>query len=564
MLIFLQSPYKRSGIFRRILNLLSIYSIYNGGLHMGKTLQHILIALSLCFCMVAPLFAENIKQPQNENWKSKWYVNTIWYQIFPDRFFNGDKKNDPTKSELYELNGKLKSQPITPWNDEHPLYNSKYGGDLAGVMEKLGYISDLGVSGIWFNPIFKATSNHKYNCADYGAVDPEFGTRQELADLVKAAHQKNIKIILDGVFNHTGYEFWAFQDIVKKGDTSPYKDWYFVKSYPIVKLWEQTKDRGANYDCWWGFGSLPKLNVDNPNTRGYIIDTCKGWLKLGIDGWRLDVPEEIKSKDFWNVWASEMKKAKADVFMTGEIWGDGSAWLKGDRFNSLMNYYGFREPVLKFFAARKLTVSQFDKLLADRRALYPHSVNCALQNLLSSHDTVRILTAIQNGDETDSDKDKKQYILTPPTKEIIDRYKMAVLFQFTYVGAPMIYYGDEVGMIGGKDPDCRRPMIWDSSKQNGEILNFYKQLVSIRNEHPALRTGEFRKLIADDKQNIYAFSRTEGTDKLIVCINYSDKASTIKNKQLNGMKDLLTSFTLKKSGKIKMAPMTGMILVEAK
>ncbi len=485
----------------------------------GKKLAFAL--LLLFFILSSSVWAQ--ESLKNNDWKNNWYVNTIWYQIFPDRFYNGDYTNDPTLSEKYDLEGNLLPLKITPWDDENPTYLSKYGGDLAGVGKKLDYLKDLGINGIWFNPVFKATSNHKYNTADYGMIDPEFGTRTELKTLLEQAHQKDIKVILDGVFNHTGYEFWAFQDVVKNGEESTYKNWFYINSFPILPLWKQSKTVPANYECWWGFGSLPKLNLDNPDTRGYIIDTCKGWIKTGIDGWRLDVPEEVKSKDFWDEWSAQMRKAKPDVYLSGEIWGEAKEYLQGNRFNGIMNYYGFREPVLRFFSAGKIKVSEFDRLLAQRRALYPHSVNCSLQNLLSSHDTVRIMTAIKNKDEKDGDKDNKKYDLSPIDPQTEKKLKMIVAFQMTYVGCPMIYYGDELGMPGGKDPDCRRPMYWDKIKQSQSLLDWHKKLIAIRNSHKSLRTGVFTTLLTDDKNKVYAYSRKEGNEILIVCMNYSPK-----------------------------------------
>lgn len=497
-------------------------------------------------------------QNEKENWKDRWYVNTVWYQIFPERFFNGDTANDPDFIESYDKNGQLIKQKANDWSDSNPTWLSKYGGDLLGIDKKLPWLTELGIKGIWLTPIFKATSNHKYNTSDYAMIDPSFGTRETLKELVKHIHEKDMHIILDGVFNHTGFEFWAFQDIVKNGEKSPYTNWYYIKSYPVIPLWEQTKKKGANYECWWGIGSLPQLNVDNPDTKGYIIDTCKGWMKLGIDGWRLDVPEEIKSETFWKDWASEMKAQNKSAYLTGEIWGEAKDWLlNGDKFDGIMNYHGFRDPVLQYFSAKKIKLSQFDKILKERRELYPHEINCALQNLLSSHDTARILSVLKNRDEKDIDKEKKNYDTTAPDSETIEKYKAVMLFQFTYVGAPMIYYGDEIGMYGGKDPDCRRPFIWDEKKQNKSILDLYKKLIKIRNENKALRVGEFKTISTDDKRDIYIFERKEGDESLTVCINYSPKEHKIT--MPSKTKDLIGGETYSK-GKITLKPYSGLIL----
>ncbi len=478
----------------------------------------------------------------DESWKESWPVNTVWYQIFPERFNDGDKSNEPEFLETYNKKGELDRCVLSGWDDEKPDWKSKYGGDLKGIDDKIDWLAGLGVSGVWLNPIFKATSNHKYNTADYGMVDPAFGDRAALAKLVSDLHSKNIRIILDGVFNHTGYEFWAFQDIVDKGEKSTYRNWYFVKDYPVVKLWEQNAKRRPNYECWWGVGSLPKLNVDDENARGYIIDVSKGWMRLGIDGWRLDVPEEIKSETFWREWSSAMRESNPDCYLTGEIWGEAKNWI-GDAgiFDATMNYHGFRVPVMKYFTGRKIKVSEFDRMLAERRALYPHSTNCLLQNLLSSHDTARILSVIKNGDSEDGDKERKDYDKGPAGPEDIAKYRVILMFQMTYVGAPMIYYGDEIGMTGGKDPDCRRPMIWDEGRQNLELLEYIKKLISARNSNREFRTGEFRTLLTDDRNDVYAYERKEGSDESVVILNYSPSERKVALKDIRGgYLDLMT------------------------
>jgi cyclomaltodextrinase / maltogenic alpha-amylase / neopullulanase len=460
--------------------------------------------------------------PRGDEWKNLWYVNTIWYQIFPDRFYNGSSSNDPTLSERYDKKGLPVAQPVAAWDRDRPTTTNKFGGDLQGIREKLPYLTSLGIGGIWLNPIFAATSNHRYNTMDYGRLDPALGTEKDLRLLVDSAHQGGMRLILDGVFNHTGYEFWAFQDVVKKGEHSPYRDWYIIKSYPVRKLWEQSRKNPANYECWWGVGSLPKLNYENQAVRNHIFDITRKWMALGIDGWRLDVPEEIKCDEFWSSWRSVVKAQKEDAYLTGEIWGEGRSWVnKGDRFDGLMNYYGFRDPVLAYFSGRTMKLSEFDRTLTERRSIYPHSVNCSMQNLLSSHDTARILSVLYNKDSKDSDKEKKGYYAGPVDLETLKRFRTLIFFQMTYVGCPLIYYGDEIGMTGAKDPDCRRPMIWHPEKQNRELFEWYRHLIAIRKNHPALRTGQFATLLADDEKDLYVFERSDSSEKLIVAFNYS-------------------------------------------
>ncbi len=435
----------------------------------------LLILFSLLLTMTT-IAADTASPVKDDSWKKSWYVNAVWYQVFPDRFFI-----------------------------------------------------------------------HRYNASDYRVIEPLLGNRDDLVHLISTLHESGIHLILDGVFNHTGYEFWAFQDVVRNGKKSPCRDWYYIKRYPVTKLWQVSKSNPASYECWWGVPSLPKLNYANKEVREHIYEITRLWMSCGIDGWRLDVPDEIKYDDFWKEWRQVVKGAKSDAYITGEIWNDAAKWVNdGTMFDAVMNYHGFRDPVLKYFAARKITVSAFDRMLADRRALYPHGVNCAMQNLLGSHDTARILSVLHNGDEKDSDKDRKGYYKGPVSEETIKRYRTLALFQMTYVGAPMIYYGDEIGMEGGKDPDCRRPMIWSEKGQNSEILGWYRKLIDIRKSHQALRTGEFSTLVTDDEKNVYAFERREGRERIVVIFNYSahrtEKELTVKG--ASALKDLFTGSTL--------------------
>ncbi len=491
----------------------------------GKSLT---ISLIFILLMMAPIFADKLSSHDNESWKSRWYVNAIWYQIFPDRFYDKNHNNEPRYGTRYDKKGKLVHLRLSDWNRDMPTNASKYGGDLEGIEEKLPWLTSLGVTALWLNPIFSATSNHRYNTSDYRTIDPALGNTDILCRLVGNAHKDGIRIILDGVFNHTGYEFWAFQDIVRNGGKSPYFKWYYIKSCPVVPLWEQSKKCPANYECWWGVSSLPKLNYETVAVRKHIYEITEKWMKCGIDGWRLDVPEEIKNDEFWKEWCALVRRLKSDAYIVGEIWGEGSSWVnKGDRFDGLMNYHGFRDPVLRYFSGKTIKISEFDTILSQRRALHPHRVNCAMQNLLSSHDTARILSVLQNRDREDKDKEKKSYDRGPVSEETLKRLKAVVLFQMTYVGAPMIYYGDEIGMVGGNDPDCRRPMIWNPEKQDRHILEWYKKLISIRKSHSALRTGYFTTVLADDEKDIYLYKRTEKNDSLLIAINNTPETKTV-------------------------------------
>ncbi|MGV8121999.1 MAG: glycoside hydrolase family 13 protein [Candidatus Xenobiia bacterium LiM19] len=536
-----------------------------------KYIKSLNISIILMLLIMAPIFADNTQSHADESWKNRWYVNAIWYQIFPDRFFNTNHKNDPLFSANYDKKGKLIPLRLSDWERDRPTNTCKYGGDLEGIEEKLPWLTSLGVTALWMNPVFSATSNHRYNTSDYRTIDQDLGNTESLCRLVENAHKDGIRIILDGVFNHTGYEFWAFQDVVRNGKKSPYYKWYYIKSSPVVPLWEQNRKRPANYECWWGVPSLPKLNYDSAAVRKHIYEITEKWMKCGIDGWRLDVPEEIKNDQFWSEWCALVKKLKSDAYISGEIWGDGSSWLNnGDRFDGLMNYHGFRDPVLRYFSGRTIKVSEFDRILSERRALSPHRVNCAMQNLLSSHDTARILSAMQNRDKADNDKEKKNYDCGPASAETLKRLKAVVLFQMTYVGAPMIYYGDEIGMTGGKDPDCRRPMMWNPEHQDRHILEWYRKLISIRKSHSALRTGDFTTVMTDDGKDLYLFRRSDDKESMLIAINNAAKTATVSIRKNDAdalsIKDLITNSEFFSSSgtdfEISIPPFSGRILKE--
>lgn len=404
-----------------------------------------------------------------------WVKDAVFYQIFPERFANGDKANDPPGVEA--------------WGGR-PTGRNFFGGDLRGIIDHLDYIQDLGANAIYLNPIFEATTNHKYNTADYMRIDPHFGDDATFKRLLDSCHARGIRVVIDGVFNHTGVAFFAFADIRAKGERSLYKDWFTIRSFPVGP------PSNPNYECWWGYGSLPKLNTGNPAVRQYLFDVTRKWTTMGVDGWRLDVPNEIPH-DFWIEWRKLVKSINPECYIVGEIWDNATAWLQGDQFDAVMNYR-FREPCVKFFMQGASTPTAFDTALAHQRQNYPEEVNFALQNLLGSHDTERLLT-VCGGD--------------------VERQKLAVLFQMTYPGAPMVYYGDEIGMRGGKDPECRGTMIWDGKKQRGDLLEWYRKMITLRRTSGVWRRGSFETLRADDQQQVYLFARNDGKARGVVAIN---------------------------------------------
>ncbi|MBX2993084.1 MAG: glycoside hydrolase family 13 protein [Bacteroidetes bacterium] len=407
--------------------------------------------------------AQTLNADDPSSFVPAWVKDAIFYQIFPERFANGNKTIDPPNVE--------------PWGGV-PKTKNYFGGDLQGIVNRLDYVSDLGVNCLYLTPIFWSNSNHKYHAKDYLTIDPHFGDERVFKILVDECHARGIRIILDGVFNHTGVDFFAFEDIKKNGKKSQYVHWYNIYSFPVGP------PSKPNYECWWNWGDLPKLMTHNPDVRDYLFKATEHWMSFGIDGWRLDVPNEIPHP-FWIEWRKLVKKLNPDAYIVGEIWDDASPWLQGDQFDAVMNYR-FRRACLDFFIDRKSSPSEFDAALAKVRNDYSEEISSVMQNLLGSHDTERFLTLCKNDKET---------------------VKLAWLFQMTYVGAPMVYYGDEIGMTGGKDPGSRGTMIWDEAKQDAELLATLKGLIALRNEHPVFRHGTYEPFLADDKNKLYGFRR---------------------------------------------------------
>ncbi len=472
-----------------------------------------------------------------------WVWEAVFYQIFPERFRNGDPTNDPpgVKNWVYAR--------IQPWwekGESEPFY----GGDLKGIIQSLDYLKELGVTAIYLNPIFKSLSSHKYDIIDYYEIDPHFGTKDDFKKLLIEAHKRGIKIILDGVFNHTADEFWAFQDVKEKGPASKYYNWYYIKKWPFPKQFSAQDPPSKYYECWWGFGDLPKLNMHNPETRKYILGVAKYWIEFGADGWRLDVPNEVPD-DFWPLFRKAVKEANPDAYIVGEIWTDASKWLKGDMFDGVMNY-PLRNAVINYVVRESLTPSNFARQIYAWQMKYPDPAVWSLLDLLSSHDTPRYYTV--------TGKDMK-------------KTRLGVIIQFTVPGAPSIYYGEEIGMEGDKDPDNRRVFPWnDKSVWNLSLQAFYKKLIRIRKAHPALRTGQLVFLKTESKGNTAAYARVLGEDRLIIVLNDSNSPQdiTIDAKgyfpKRASVKDLITGKSVGRTiaGKLslyKVAPKTGYILV---
>ena len=413
-----------------------------------------------------------------------WVEKSVVYQIFPDRFADGDRANDPPSVE--------------PWGAK-PTYSNRFGGDTAGVLQHLDYLSSLGVGAVYFTPVFKSPSNHRYDTADYLKVDPEFGTNEEFDGLTKAMQANGIRTVMDFAFNHTSPKFWAFQDVMEKGQASVYKDWYFIKSYPV------SVRENPPYVAWDNYPSMPKFNVMNPATHDYVLKAVDYWKQhAGISGVRLDVANEVNPQ-MWRDLRSHLKGYAPDTWIVGEEWGDASPWLGGDQWDSTMGYQ-FRDACLHFFAEGSKSPTQFTGNLMSVYSSYAPQVARNLMNLLGSHDTPRFLT-LCHGDKS--------------------LLKLAATVELMWPGAPTIYYGDELGMTGGADPDNRQCMDWGLVGPDNDLLAYYKKVIKIRRTEKAVQSGDPEILMADDAKRSFAFSRTLDDNGCVVVVNASRSRQTL-------------------------------------
>ncbi|WP_156008958.1 glycoside hydrolase family 13 protein [Streptococcus ruminantium] len=405
-----------------------------------------------------------------------WVSGTVWYQIFPDRFARG--KASEAKQTFREWNPDLAPSP-----------NDFFGGDLAGIIEHLDYLQDLGITGLYLCPIFKAPSNHKYDTSDYYQIDPQFGTNEELKQLVSKAHQRGMRVMLDAVFNHIGYQSKQWQDVLEKGERSIYRDWFHIDRFPLVE--EKNGQECVNYQTFAFQKEMPKLNTAHPEVKTYLLDIARFWIEeCDIDAWRLDVANEIDHQ-FWKEFRKTVLSIKPDLFILGEIWHSAQSWLVGDEHHSVMNY-PLASAIKSFFLTGELTDKEFIASLNSQRFTYRQQVREVLFNLLDSHDTERISTTAK-GDK--------------------NAIKAALVALFFQVGSPCIYYGTEVGLSGGEDPDCRRVMPWKKEQQDEELLAFVTKLIHLRQT--------YRTIIQNGKFSL------ESTEERLLRMTYTNEDKSI-------------------------------------
>ena len=559
----------------------------------------------------------------------EWAKGAVWYQIFPERFWNANPDNDPVRERV--LRDDRYSWQVHPWtadwyklqpwerersdNFYDVVFERRFGGDLIGVIEKLPYLKDLGVEVIYFNPVFEAPSLHKYDATTYHHVDNNFGydrdgdwvaiqseredpttwtwtqADQVFLELIEKAHALGIRIVIDGVFNHSGDTFWAFQDVKENQQNSRYKDWF-----DIIR-WDDPATPDTNefdYKSWWGFKAHPEFREDEnglvPPVKEYLFNVTRRWMDPngdgdpsdGIDGWRLDVALDVNPK-FWEEWQALVKSINPNAITIGEIWEEAADWIGGKRFDSVMNY-PFAKLVVEFFIhqKRRISVAEFDEKLRALREAYPEEVNQIVLNLVDSHDTDRVASMIRNPDRNYDRqaglRDNPDYDPRKPTPDEFKVQKLIAIFQMTYPGAPMIYYGDEAGMWGADDPDDRKPMLWsdliyepetylsvrpdlkdvDENVFDPEMFAHYKKLIAIRNAHPAIKYGSFMTRLVDNQRDLYGFSRIYEDEEIIVILNNSRKKQILDFATLwpEGMvvKDLLNDATYRvRNGVIRLA-----------
>ena len=375
-----------------------------------------------------------------------WVSKTVWYQIFPERFANGNPEISPEGSLAWDSS-------ITPKSEDF------FGGDLQGIIDHLDYLQDLGITGLYLCPIFESPSNHKYNTTDYFEIDRHFGDKETFRKLVDQTHQRGMKIMLDAVFNHIGDQSPQWQDVLKHGENSAYKDWFHVQEFPV------TKDKLANprklpYHTFAFESYMPKLSTANPQVRDYLLSVATYWIEeFNIDAWRLDVANEVDHQ-FWRDFRKAVLAKKTDLYILGEVWHTSQPWLNGDEFHAVMNY-PLSDSIKDYFLRGVKKTSQFIDEINGQSMYYRQQISEVMFNLLDSHDTERILATAKGDGQL---------------------VKSALACLFLQRGTPCFYYGTELELDGGPDPDCRRVMPWERISSDNDMLDFMKKLIQLRKD----------------------------------------------------------------------------------
>jgi cyclomaltodextrinase / maltogenic alpha-amylase / neopullulanase len=584
---------------------------------MKNPLLTTVLLVQILLLYISPGVAQNNLAPQ-------WSKGVVWYQIFPERFNNGDPNNDPKVKDqngAYPFDDSSAFQ-IHPWTSDwyqlqpyeqkngkdiyYNLQRRRYGGDLQGVINKLGYIQSLGVNAIYMTPIFWSPSSHKYDALCYHHVDPTFGpdpegdiemmkkenplkpetwvwTKADLLalKLIDEVHKRKMYIIFDGVFNHLGVKNFAFQDVVKNQQASAYNDWFEIKSWR-----DSSTGKKFEYNGWFGVKTLPELKEDSSGIvagpKQYIFNSTMRWMNPmnkgvghGIDGWRLDVAYDV-GHPFWKDWRKWVRSINPNAYLTAELVypiEKTRPYLNGDEFDATMNY-NFAFIMHDFFVqdTSASTVTEFDRKLKELREAFGEDVAFNMQNLMNSHDATRLASAVANPDGKkfgdwgkyfgwSQKSNNRNYSARKPTPLQVQKQKLIVAFQMLYLGSPMFFYGDEAGLWGANDPDCRKPMLWPDKQYDAETFNpdqskhepdevvfdrdlvdWYKKFISLRQQYKSIKLGSYNTLAMDDEKKLYAFSRKLGNEEVIVIINRSSKSIVFTNAELkkHHYKNLIT------------------------
>ena len=430
--------------------------------------------------------------PADVNRTPEWVNDTVWYQIFPDRFCNGTPEEN--------------TKDITPWREGPVTNKERFGGNLAGIRSKLPYLEELGITGIYLNPIMEAESNHKYDTKDYTKIDPAFGDKGGMRQLVNEAHQRGIRIMVDAVFNHCGRKFAPWLDVQEKGPESPYADWFMVQDWTDLGKKADTRD-GRFYS--FAFADwMPKLNTNNEEVIAYFCKVCEDWIRdYDIDGIRFDVGNEVSHR-FLKRMREHLKGIKPDIYLLGEIWHDASQWLQGDEYDSVMNY-PLMSGIHDYFLDDSMTKEAFEYMVNRCYTMYMQQNNNVMFNLLDSHDTERLMNRFHDLD--------------------IFYQQLAVLF--TLPGSPCIYYGTEIAMEGGHDPDCRRCMPWakiDTAENQAKIANM-KALIAMRRREAACRSLYFHfPNEYENRRCVEYIKLDQNNHKIQVLLNCSSEEIQVK------------------------------------
>jgi len=541
-----------------------------------------------------------------------WQDSAVWYQIFPERFRNGDPSNDPVRDSLGSKDWVPHSWQVRAWTTDWyardaweqarsddffwTVSDRRYGGDIQGIIEKLDYLRDLGINAIYLNPVFWSGSHHKYDTFSFHHVDPWFGPdpigdramiAQETEDpatwqwsaadklfleMIEKAHDRGIRVVIDGVFNHAGLGFFAFEDVRQNGQSSRFKDWFNVESWDNP----ETPEDEFRWTGWHGIAELPEFAETAsdgtgdlaPGVKAYLIAVTRRWMApggdvaRGVDGWRLDVAWMVPTA-FWREWNTLVHRLNPSAFTVTEIWKDAHDVTLAGGFDATMNYEGFAMPVKGWLFDAAITPTEFAAWLDRTRTAWPEQTALRLQNLLDSHDTPRAASAAFDGradkkyqkrhefdlavSESVSPKGNSDYRWQKPDERAWKLVRMAALLQMTYVGTPFIYYGGEAGMWGANDPDCRKPMLWDDLVYDPESIGpdgrrvgpqevkfdrnlyaFFQAGIAMRRSAPVLSAGDFRWLVTDDNAGTLAFERSEGNTRAVVVFNRSEETQAVR------------------------------------